>query len=193
MSRTVRITAAVAAALALAGTAHAMEPAKGAAEQGKFETHTLQMPRSTAPLPYTIELPAGWQARPWLNDQWVLIAPPGEMPGEVGKPANPRAMIVRHSIVDIRDPEAVVANMRANLAQDKQLKVDVLEVREVAGVKGIVSQIESGDGDARRITYGLKVPLGDKSIDFTVSCPTGAFSEYRPLYERIFSSLKKAS
>jgi len=193
MSRTVRITAAVAAALALAGTAYAMEPAKGAAEQGKFETHRLQMPRSTGPLPYTIELPEGWQVRPWLNDQWVLIAPPGEMPGEVGKPANPRAMIVRHSIVDIRDAEAIVANMRANLAQDKQLKVDVLEVREVAGVKGIVSQLESGDGDARRITYGLKVPLGDKSIDFTVSCPTGAFSEYRPLYERIFNSLKKAS
>lgn len=193
MSRTVRFTAAVAAALALSGAAYALEVAKGAAEQGNFETHRLQMPRMKEALPFTVELPQGWEVRPWLNDQWLLISPPGEMPGEVGKPANPRALIVRHSIVDIRNPEAIIANIRANVAQDKSLKMDLIEVREVAGVRGIVSQIEGGEGDARRITYSLKIPLEDKSLDITVSCPTGAFSEYRPLYERIFSSLKKAS
>ncbi len=190
MSRTVRFLAAAAAALAIGRAAQAA-PVQGAVEQGPFETHELKLPKMAAPLPYTIDVPQGWEVRPWLNDQWLLIAPPGEMPGEVGKPANPRAMIVRHSLVDIRDAAAVVTNIKANAAQDKQSKWDLVEVRDVAGVKGIISQIEGGEGDAQRITYVLKIPYGAQSIDFTVSCPTGAFSEYRPLYERIFQSIKK--
>lgn len=194
MSRTAPILAALAASALLVqgAAANAAPPRQGALQDQKFHTVALKMPRLPRPLPYTIDVPESWAMQPWLNNSWLLIGPPSAQPAEKGKAPNPEVIVVRQSTVSLADPQTVLKNVRANAALDQDAKWNLIELRDVAGTKALATVIEAGSGEAHRITYILKLPLGAESVDFMVSCPAGSFSEYRPLYEKIFASVKKA-
>ena len=68
---------------------------------------------------------------------------------------------MRGSQVSLAEPEKVVANIKANDAKDADWSAPRVEVREVGGVRGVLVQMDSGEGDKARSTLTLKLPLAN--------------------------------
>jgi hypothetical protein len=137
------------------------------------------------PLPYTIEVPEGWQARQVEGYPGLWIGPAGAKP-----PEDPRLIWVRGSQVPLADPEKVVANVKANDEKDATWSAPRVEVREVGGVRGVLIQTLSGDKDKARGALTLKVPLAGVSLDFIGSAPVAELPRMLPVYEKILLSVR---
>lgn len=176
------LVAAVAALAALPSAAPAAETAKPVAE-------TLQRieirPSQGRPLPYTIEVPQGWEVRQIPNVPGLWIGPADAKP-----PEDPRLIWVRGSEVSLADPETVAANIRTNDAASPTWSAPRVEVREVAGVRGVLVQMDSGEGEKARSSLTLKLPLESKAVDFVASASRSDFRLQAPLYERILLSVR---
>jgi hypothetical protein len=180
MSRPSPILFAILAVLPFA--ASAAESAKPAAEA----FHRVEIrPSQGRPLPYTLEVPESWQVRQVPNVPGIWIGPADAKP-----PEDPRLIWVRGSEVSLADPESVAANIRANDAASPEWSAPRVEVREVAGVRGLIVQMNSGEGEKARSSLTLKLPLESKAVDFVASASRSDFPQQVPLYERIFLSVR---
>src|SRR3954465_4001656 len=137
------------------------------------------------PLPYTIEVPNGWEARQVEGLPGLWIGPADAKP-----PEDPRLIWVRGSQVSLAEPDKVVANVKANDEKDPTWSAPRVEIREVGGVRGVLIQTLSGEQDKARGSLTLKVPLANVSLDFIGSAPVAGLPKMLPLYERILLSVR---
>lgn len=136
------------------------------------------------PFPYTVEIPAGWQMRQVQGIPGVWLGPPDAQP-----PDDPRLVYVRISLSSVTDAEKTAANIRA--ADEKQpWSAPLVEVREVGGVRGVLVRMDSGEGEKARSTLVLKLPLEGRGVDFLGSAPRAEFEKLRPVYEKVFFSVR---
>jgi hypothetical protein len=140
------------------------------------------------PLPYTIEVPEGWQTRQVEGYPGLWLGPADAKP-----PEDARLIWVRGSQVPLAEPEKVVANIKANDEKDPSWSAPRVEVRDVGGVRGILIQTLSGEKDKARGTLTLKMPLANASLDFIGSAPAAELPKMLPLYERILLSVRPAA
>src|SRR4051794_25308160 len=115
----VLISMACAALPALALAAAPPAPAKksatvapGKPAEGTF--HRIEL--SAGPgktLPYTLEVPMGWEPRQIAGFPGLWIGPADAKP-----PEDPRLVWVRGSMVELAEPDKVVANIKNNDAHD---------------------------------------------------------------------------
>jgi hypothetical protein len=68
-----------------------------------------------------------------------------------------------------------------------------VEVRELGGVRGVLVQMDVGEGDQARSSLILKLPFEKVSMDFAASASRAAFTKHLPLYERILLSVRPAA
>ncbi|MBW8876821.1 MAG: hypothetical protein JF614_17800 [Acidobacteria bacterium] len=179
---------AVVPALALAAppsTATSAAPGKPA--EGTF--HRVELKGATGQaLPYTIEVPMGWEARQVSGFPGLWIGPADAKP-----PEDPRLIWVRGSLVNLTEPDKVAANIRANDAADPKWSAPRVEVKEAGGVRGVLVQMEAGEGDKARSSLTFKLPLEKVSVDIVASAPKAEFPKHLPLYERILLSARPAA
>jgi hypothetical protein len=90
-------------------------------------------------------------------------------------------------------PERVVANLRAKDEAEGDWSAPVLEIREVDGLRGVLTRMDSGEGEEAQSTLILKLPLASLAVDFVASAPRAEFERQLPLYERILASVRLAS
>jgi len=173
-------------ALALAAPPSAtVAPGKPAA--GTFHRIELSAGPGKA-LPYTLEVPMGWEPRQVAGFPGLWIGPADAKP-----PEDPRLIWVRGSLVALAEPEKVVANIRANDATDTKWSAPRVEVKDVGGVHGVLVQMNTGEGDKARSSLTLKLPLAKVSLDLVASAPQAEFPKQLPLYERILLSARPAA
>ena len=139
-----------------------------------------------SPLPYTVEIPDGWEARRDGSAPGMWLAPPGVKLGE-----DPRFVYVRLSRSSLKDPRATVANIRKSDAADPAWSAPEVTLREVGGVSAVLVRMDRGEGPLARSTLVLKLPWDPHSVDFTASAPRAEFDRLRPTWERIFFSIQK--
>lgn len=137
------------------------------------------------PFPYTLDVPADWRMYQTPSSAGVWLGPAGAEPGK-----DPRMIFVRISAASLADPAAVAANIRANDETNARWTAPLVEVREVAGVRGVLVRMDSGEGNAARSTLVLKLPLPKTSVDFMASAPRADFETLRPAYESILLSAR---
>ena len=148
-------------------------------------THRIAIPGPEGkPFPYSIEVPAGWQAQTSKNVPGVFVGPPTAS----GLEDDPHQVYVRVSPASVLDPDAVVASIKAKSAT-AGWSAPRLEVREVGGVRGVLVRMDSGTGDQARSTLVLKMPLGKNSLDFMFSGPRAEFERQLPSYQRVILSV----
>ena len=139
------------------------------------------------PFPYTLDVPADW----WMY-QMPDVAGVWLGPAETDPRKDPRMIFVRISSASLADPAAVADNIRANDQTNAAWAAPLVEVREVAGVRGVLVRMDSGEGNAARSTLVLKLPLPKTSVDFMASAPRADFEKLRPAYETILLSARPA-
>lgn len=137
-------------------------------------------------LPYTVEIPSGWEVRREASAPGMWIAPPGARVGE-----DPRLVYVRLSPSSLADPRQTVANIQKSDAADASWSAPEVAVREVKGITGVLVRMDRGEGATARSSLIWKLPWAPHSIDFTASAPRAEFDRLRPTWERIFFSIEK--
>src|SRR5947199_7400564 len=168
---------AVVPALALAAPPSATV-APGKPAEGTF--HRVELKGATGQaLPYTIEVPAGWEPRQVAGIPGLWVGPADAKP-----PEDPRLIWVRGTLVSFAEPDKLAATIRANDAADPKWSAPRVEVKEVGGVRGLLVQMEIGEGDKARSSLILKLPLDKVSLDITASASRAEFLKQLPLYER---------
>lgn len=162
----------------------AAEPAAPAAPAAG-SPQRIELPGSPEkPFPYTVEVPAGWQLREVEGTPGVWLGPADAQP-----PNDPRLVYVRISPTPLTDPAKTVANIRA--ADEKQpWSAPLVEEREVGGIRGVLVRMDSGEGEKARSTLVLKLPLEGGGVDFLGSAPRAEFEKLRPVYEKVFFSVR---
>jgi hypothetical protein len=140
------------------------------------------------PLPYTIEVPEGYTARQVVGYPGLWIGPADAKP-----PEDPRLIWVRGSQVPLGEPDKVVANIKTNDEKDPSWSAPRAEVRDLGGVKGVLVETYTGEGDKARGTLTLKMPLANVSLDFIGSALKAEFPKMLPLYERVLLSVRPAA
>jgi len=173
-------------ALALAAPPSATV-APGKPAEGTFHRIELSVGPGKA-LPYTLEVPMGWEPRQVAGFPGLWIGPADAKP-----PEDPRLIWVRGSLVALAEPEKVVANIRANDATDTKWSAPRVEVKDVGGVHRVLVQMNTGEGDKARSSLTLKLPLAKVSLDLVASAPQAEFPKQLPLYERILLSARPAA
>jgi hypothetical protein len=170
-----------AAGLAAAGGAAGAPPTGGAAAR------RMEIPGGPAgkPLPYTVELPAGWEMIHGEAMPGTFLGPAGMTHPET----DPRAIYVRISPASLADPAAVVSNIKASAPADNSWTAPLVEVREVGGMRGVLVRMDSGAGVQTHSTLVLKLPLGQTSVDFMASAPRDEFERQLATYKRVMFSV----
>jgi hypothetical protein len=168
--------------LALAAPPSSTAPAKPA--EGTFHRIELAAGPGKA-LPYSIEVPMGWEAHQIAGFPGLWIGPVDAKP-----PEDPRLIWVRGSMVALAEPDKVVANIRANDAADSKWSAPRVEVKDVGGVRGVLVQMNTGEGAKARSSLTLKLPLAKVSLDIVASATPAEFTQRLPLYERILLSAR---
>jgi hypothetical protein len=136
-------------------------------------------------LPYTIEIPTGWQVRQVEGFPGLFLGPADAKP-----PEDPRLVWVRGSRVSMAKPDEVASTIRANDAKAADWAAPRLEVREVGGLRGILVRMDSGEGEQATSSLTLKLPFTGQAIDFMAKAPRAEFERRLPLYERILLSVR---
>ncbi len=171
-------------ALALAAPPASTTIAPGKPAEGTFHRIELSAGPGKA-LPYSLEVPMGWEARQVAGFPGLWIGP-----GDAKPPEDPRLIWVRGSMVALAEPGKVVANIKANDAADPKWSAPRVEVKDVGGVHGVLVQMNTGDGDKARSSLTLKLPLAKVSLDLVASATPAEFPQRLPLYERILLSAR---
>lgn len=171
-------------ALALAAPPSSTSAAPGKPAEGTF--HRIELaagPGKT--LPYTIEVPMGWEPRQVAGIPGLWVGPADAKP-----PEDPRLIWVRGTMISLAEPDKLVATIRANDAADPKWSAPRVEVKEVGGVRGVLVQMDTGEGDKARSSLILKLPLEKVSVDISASASRAEFPQRLPLYERILLSAR---
>jgi hypothetical protein len=149
----------------------------------------LKVPQGS-PLPYTIEVPAGWQVRQVAGFPGLWIGPADAKP-----PEDPRLIWVHGSQVPLADPAEIVKNIKANDEKSHDWSAPRAEVRDLGGVKGVLWQMDSGTGDKAKSVLTLKMPLAAMKnfVDFSASGTPAEFARMLPVYERALLSVRPAA
>lgn len=167
----------LAAAPLLALPAQDEQPAERAVVPVEDETDTIrvEMKRLVLPSmseavdePYTAMVPLNWYARRDIAAPGVFLGPSAGNPD-----SHPEMLLVRQSDVDVSDPEAILANLRANAEQGGWKLVEG-EVRDFGGARGlwIVRKLPPSGMHGERVNLAVKVPLaGGQSLDVTTTLP----------------------
>jgi hypothetical protein len=150
-----------------------------------FHRVELKPAKGGAALPFTLEVPADWQVLPVAQGPGLWIGPADAKP-----PEDPRLIRVRGSQVSLADPAAIVANIKANDLNHPEWSAPRVEVKTVGGLKCVLVEMETGEGDKARTSLTLKVPLETLSVDLVGSATRAEFPRMLPLYERILSSVQ---
>lgn len=136
-------------------------------------------------IPYTLEVPVDWQAREIEGFPGLWIGPADAKP-----PEDPRLIWIHGSMVSMADPEKLVENIKASDAQKPEWSAPRIEVKEVGGIRGLLVQMDAGEGDQARSNLTLKMPLQNLAIDFVATASRAEFQKNLPLYERILFSVR---
>jgi hypothetical protein len=151
-------------------------------------THRVELPGPGGKtFPYTVELPADWQVKPDPDQKGAWLAPAAAEPGK-----DPRSIFVRPSPADLSDPAATVRSIQENDKQDDTWAAPLVAVREVGSTRGVLVQMDSGQGASARSLLVLKLPLGKTSVDLMAVSPRALFPTLRPAYEKILFSVQPA-
>jgi len=178
---------AVVPALALAAPPSTATVAPGKPAEGTF--HRVELKGATGQaLPYTIEVPAGWEPRQVAGIPGLWVGPADAKP-----PEDPRLIWVRGTLVSLTEPDKLAATIRANDKADPKWSAPRVEVKELGGVRGVLVQMDVGEGDKARSSLILKLPLEKVSVDITATAPRAEFPKHLPLYERILLSARPAA
>jgi hypothetical protein len=160
--------------------------ASAAAPAQEFHRVDLKPTRSQGEaIPYTLEVPADWQVREIEGFPGLWIGPADAKP-----PEDPRLIWIHGSMVSMADPEKLVENIKASDAQKPEWTAPRIEVKEVGGVRGLLVQMDAGEGDQARSNLTLKVPLQNLALDFVATASRAEFEKNLPLYERILLSVR---
>ncbi|HEX3554825.1 MAG TPA: hypothetical protein VIA62_16505 [Thermoanaerobaculia bacterium] len=139
-------------------------------------------------LPYTLEVPMGWEPRQVAGIPGLWIGPADAKP-----PEDPRLIWVRGTLVSFADPDKLAATIRANDAADPKWSAPRVELKDLGGVRGLLVQMDTGEGDKARSSLILKLPLDKVSLDITASANRAEFAKQSSLYERILLSTRPAA
>jgi hypothetical protein len=169
---------------ALAAPPASTTVAPGTTAEGTFHRIELAAGPGKA-LPYTLEVPMGWEVRQVAGAPGLWIGPADAKP-----PEDPRLIWVRGTMVSLAEPDKLVATIRANDAADPKWSAPRVEVKEVGGVRGVLVQMNTGEGDKARSSLILKLPLGKVSLDIAGTATPAEFPQRQPLYERILLSVR---
>jgi len=151
--------------------------------------HRIELkPAQGKALPYTLEVPRDWQVRQVDGFPGLWIGPADAKP-----PEDPRLIWVRGSQVALAEPEKIVANIKANDASHAEWSAPRVEARTVGGVRCVLVQMESGEGDKARTSLTLKVPFQTVSVDLVASAAKPEFPKMLPTYEKILFSVQPAA
>jgi hypothetical protein len=137
--------------------------------------------------PYTVEIPADWQVRPEPGQKGTWLAPAGVDPGK-----DPRAIFVRPSPANLTDPAATVRSIEESDRQNDTWAAPLVAVKEVGGARGVLVQMDSGQGVTARSLLVLKLPVGTTSVDLMGVAPRPSFPTLRPAYEKVLFSVRPA-
>lgn len=140
---------------------------------------------SGSALPYTIEVPDGWELREDKEYPGLWLGPAGAR-----IPSDPQLVWVRGSRTALVSPQDTVAQIRAGDEKDASWSASRLEVKEVGGVKGVLVRMDSGEGAQARSTLVLKMPFYSTALDFMASGPRADFEKMLPVYEQILFSVR---
>ena len=155
-------------------------------DAGTFQRIEIKAAKGS-PLPYTIEVPQGWQGRQEEKFPGLWIGP-----ADAKAPDDPRLIWVRGSTVSMAKPDEIAANIKANDASHAEWTAPRVEVKDLGGVKGVLVQMDTGEGDKARSSLTLKVPLPgtNTSVDFRATAARGDFPKQLPLFEKILLSVR---
>jgi hypothetical protein len=186
-----RITTALlltAALPALGQPTKAPAPAPGASETAYRRVELKPSKGEGKALPYTVEIPAGWQVRQEQGYPGLWLGPANAKP-----PESPSLIYIRGSLVSFADPEKVVASIKEKDAKEAAWSAPRVEVRDLGGVRGVLVRMDSGEGDKARSTLALKLPLGTTGVDFMASASRADFEKMLPVYEKVLLSVRPAA
>jgi hypothetical protein len=139
-------------------------------------------------IPFTVEVPAGWVAREAAGAPGVWLGPAGARPdGEAPM------LQVLPSAAPLGDPAEVAAAIRSAGPMAHGWSAPVVEEREVAGLHGVLVQLDSGEGETARTTLALKLPAPAGSVAFMISARRAEFARRRPLFTSILLSVRPAA
>jgi hypothetical protein len=138
-------------------------------------------------IPYVVAVPADWDLREVPGATGLWIGPAGARP-EV----QPELLHVLPSPEPLGDPQRAVAAIRAADAAAPAWSAPVVAVRKVAGVRGVLLRMETGEGETARTTLALKLPAGEGSVDLLLSARRADFARLEPLFTSILSSVRRA-
>jgi len=139
-------------------------------------------------IPFTVEVPAGWKAREVPGAPRVWVGPPSARP-DGGTPM----LHVLVSSAPLGDPQRVVESVRAGAREALGWSAPLAEVRAVGGMRGVLVQLDSGEGETARSTLALKLPAPRGSVDFMLSARRADFERLRPLFTSILTSVRRTS
>jgi hypothetical protein len=163
--------------------------AKTPAAYHRIELKPSMGPTGARPLPYTIEVPEGWQPRQEQGFPGLWIGPP-----DAKIPDDARLIFVRGSMAEMDDVAKVAANIRANDAADATWSAPLVAVKDLGGVRGLLVRMDRKEGNAVLSTLTLKMPLdtGAKklSVDFIASATAAEMDRRQAEYERILLSVR---
>jgi hypothetical protein len=161
-------------------------PAMSATPEPPFHRVELK-PAKGAALPYTLEVPQGWEVRQFDNFPGIWIGPADAKP-----PEDPRMIWVRGSKVSLANPTQIVENIKANDGSHPEWAAPRVEARTVGGANCVLVEMQTGAADKARTSLTLKVPFQTVSIDFIASAPRAEFPKMLPTYEHILLSMQPA-
>jgi len=186
--RTIPLLLAFAATAATAQTTQTTAPAaKPAAPAESLSYHRVDLKPvegSGEPLPYTIEIPRDWQLRQSKDAPGLWLGP-----ADAKIPDDPRLVWVRLNPKPMGAPEEVVASIKAS-DEKAPWSAPRVEVKELAGVRGVLVRMDSAEGTEARSTLALKVPMDPYGLDFLISAARPEFEKRLPEYERILLSVR---
>jgi hypothetical protein len=164
-------------------------PASGFAAPPAESYHRVELkPAQGKALPYTLEVPRDWQVRQVDGFPGLWIGPADAKP-----PEDPRLIWVRGSQVALAEPEKIVANIKENDAAHAEWSAPRVEARTVGGVRCVLVQMDSGEGDKARTSLTLKVPFQNVSVDLVASAAKPEFPKLLPTFEKILFSVRPAA
>lgn len=138
--------------------------------------------------PFTIEVPVNWEVRRDLPAPGVFLGPPGGNPE-----SHPEMVLVHESEVPIREPEAVLTNLRGR-AEASEWALLEAGVRDFGGVAGlwIVRKMPPAGLHGERVNVAVKLPLGEKSLDLMATVPMTEYEALSARLERMLHSVRPA-
>lgn len=166
-------------------------PVEGSVESsGPVEHKRMPLPSLSHSVdhPFTIEVPVNWGPRRSLPAPGIFLGPPSGTPD-----SHPEMLLIRESDVALDAPEAILSNLRSH-AEAADWSLREAEVRDFGGVRGlwIVRDMPPEGFHGRRVSFAVKLPIGDRSLDVAATVPAEQYDSLAPRIEYMLRSLRPA-